>query len=90
MSPVLLYTYLFAINIIAFFLYAEDKRFAHYGRWRIPEAVLLATAVLGGAYGAGAAMWLFRHKTRHTAFLWTVPVAFIIWLIIFILVYISN
>ena len=85
----LLYTYLFVMNIIAFLFYAEDKRFAYYSRWRIPEAVLLGTAVLGGAYGAGAAMWLFRHKTRHTAFLWTVPIAFFAWLVLFIILYTS-
>ena len=87
MSFFLIFTFLFAINVLTFGLYALDKQFAHYGLWRIPEAVLLGLAVIGGAYGAGAAMLLFRHKTRHSSFLVTVPLFFIIWLFIFGLLY---
>jgi uncharacterized membrane protein YsdA (DUF1294 family) len=84
MLQIAFYTFLFVINVIAFGLYAIDKQRAHYGLWRIPEAVLLGLAVIGGAYGAGAGMLLFRHKTRHTAFLLTVPLFFIIWMAIVI------
>lgn len=76
-----LFTFLFALNVLTFGLYAIDKRNAYYGRWRIPEAVLLGLTVIGGGYGAGAGMMLFRHKTRHKAFLITVPVFLAIWLI---------
>jgi hypothetical protein len=79
-----LYSFLFIINVVAFGLYAIDKRNACFGLWRIPEAVLLGLAVLGGAYGAGAGMLLFRHKTLHTSFLITVPLFFVIWLAILI------
>ena len=84
MLQIAFYTFLFVINVIAFGLYAIDKQRAHYGLWRIPEAVLLGLAVIGGAYGAGAGMLLFRHKTRHTAFLLTVPLFFVIWMAIVI------
>lgn len=79
-----LYTFLFLINVVTFGLFAIDKRKAYYGLWRIPEAVLLGLAVIGGAYGAGAGMVLFKHKTLHTSFLITVPLFFLIWAIILI------
>lgn len=82
---VALYTFLFIINVLAFGLYAFDKRFAVYGERRIPEAVLIGLAIIGGGYGAGMGMMLFRHKTRHTAFLITVPLFFVIWLVALIL-----
>lgn len=84
MLLIALYSFLFIINIATFGLYAIDKRNAYFGLWRIPEAVLLGLAVLGGAYGAGAGMMLFKHKTLHAAFLITVPLFFIIWLAILI------
>lgn len=80
MLLIALYSFLFIINIATFGLYAIDKRNAYFGLWRIPEAVLLGLAVLGGAYGAGVGMVFFKHKTLHTAFLITVPLFFIIWL----------
>ena len=82
MLVIAFYTFLFIINIVAFWLYGIDKHRAYYGMWRIPEAVLLGVAITGGAYGAGAGMLLFRHKTKHTAFLVTVPLFFTIWLIL--------
>lgn len=78
------YTYLFIINVVTFGLYGIDKKNAYYGFWRIPEAVLLGLAVIGGAYGAGTGMLLFRHKTRHTSFLVTIPLFFVIWLAVLI------
>ena len=85
-----IYTYLFVINVLAFGLYSIDKRRAYYNRWRIPEWVLLVSAIVGGAYGAGMAMLLFRHKTRHRSFQIIVPVCFVIWLILLILLCIYN
>lgn len=85
MIQIYFYTYLFFINVLAFWLYAFDKQRAHYGLWRVPEAVLLGVAVIGGAYGAGAGMWLFRHKTRHTSFLITVPLFFVLWMTLLII-----
>lgn len=77
-----IFTILFFLNVLAFGLYGYDKHQAVYKGWRIPEAVLLGLAVLGGAYGAAMGMALFRHKTRHKAFLITIPVFFFIWLAI--------
>ena len=74
------FTYLFIINVVAFGLYAYDKHHAVYTLWRIPEAVLLISAAIGGAYGAGMGMLLFRHKTLHTLFLIIVPTFFVLWM----------
>lgn len=80
-SPVILYTCLFIINVITFWLYAYDKHCAFYGKWRIPEAILIGLAVIGGAYGAACGMWLFRHKTRHTSFCVIIPICLVLWLV---------
>ena len=68
--------YIFAINLLAFFLYGADKRKAVKDQWRIPEATLLGVAFVGGSIGAWAAMQLFRHKTKHWKFKILVPVFF--------------
>lgn len=86
----ILYTFLFFINVLAFAFYAIDKRCAYYHLWRIPEFVLLGLALIGGAYGAGAAMLLFRHKTLHSAFLITVPACFVLWMILLVVLCIYN
>ncbi len=74
--------FLFWINVISFWAYAMDKHYAYYNLWRIPERILIGLAIIGGAYGAGMAMILFRHKTRHRLFTTVVPIAFILWSII--------
>ena len=74
----ILFSVIFIINIVAFGLYALDKRYAVYNLRRIPETVLLGLAIVGGAYGAGTAMLLFRHKTRHVAFCIIVPICCLI------------
>lgn len=79
-----LYVYLFVINVLTFGLYAIDKRRAIYNKWRIPEYCLLGLAVIGGAYGAGSGMLLFRHKTRHLSFQITIPLCFILWMILLV------
>lgn len=81
-----IFTYLFFINVLAFGLYANDKHRAIYSKSRIPEVVLLGLAVLGGAYGSGAGMVLFSHKTKHISFCITVPIFLIIWIAICIFI----
>lgn len=82
----LFYSILFFLNIAAFGLYAADKYLAMCGWRRIPEAVLLGSAVVGGAYGALGGMLLFRHKTLHDRFRITVPVCFAAWMILLAIV----
>ena len=47
---------LFIASILTFALFAYDKHLATYGKFRVPEAVLLLFAFLGGAFGAFCAM----------------------------------
>ena len=69
--PVLLY--LIIINASGFFLMLADKQKARHGAWRIPEATLMWTAILGGSIGTLLGMYLFRHKTRHLKFILGIP-----------------
>ncbi len=75
---VLLY-YLLIINMIAFILYGFDKSRAKRDAWRIPEATLICSAAIGGAYGALLGMRFFHHKTRKPKFRILVPLCVILW-----------
>jgi uncharacterized membrane protein YsdA (DUF1294 family) len=55
------------LNIIAFLLYANDKKKAQRNAWRTPESLLLLVAA-AGPFGAYGAMLIFRHKTRKLKF----------------------
>ena len=70
--------YLFAINIVSFFLYGIDKYKAKKGRWRISEATLLMMAVIGGSIGAWAGMRLWHNKTMHKKFKYGIPIIIIL------------
>ncbi len=59
------------MSLVAFILYAADKKKAKKGKWRIPEATLLGFGFCGGAVGALLAMNVLRHKTKHWYF-WVV------------------
>lgn len=61
------------INMAGFFAMFLDKRRAAAHRWRISEKTLFAAALLGGSIGCLAGMYLFRHKTRHLAFVLGIP-----------------
>jgi uncharacterized membrane protein YsdA (DUF1294 family) len=60
--------YLAAINLLAFFLFRQDKQAAMAGARRIPERALLGLAAIGGGLGAVAAQQMLRHKTRKEPF----------------------
>ena len=61
-----------AANLCVFVLYGADKRRARNGDWRIPERILLVSALIG-PFGAWAGMRVFRHKTKKLLF-YLVPV----------------
>lgn len=69
----LLSIYLLIINAIAFSLMLIDKYKARKNLWRIPEATLISTALLGGSIGALIGMYTVRHKTRHIKFTVGIP-----------------
>lgn len=66
-----------SICMATFVVYSFDKIMAKYGRWRVPESLLLSLAIFGGAMGALMSMTLFRHKTQKNIFRVTLPLVFI-------------
>lgn len=85
------------INLLAFLLMGIDKylarKYKRKHRHRIPEAVLIAFAVLGGCFGILLGMVVFHHKTnaeRHKLFVSGVPVILITELILILLVLSST
>lgn len=69
----MLYIYLILVNAVAFFLMLADKQKAKKKQWRIPEATLMGSALIGGSIGALAGMYTFRHKTKHPKFTVGIP-----------------
>jgi uncharacterized membrane protein YsdA (DUF1294 family) len=59
---------LLIVNLWTMLRFYDDKHRAQQGKRRIPEADLLALALIGGSPGAFAARHLFRHKTRKQPF----------------------
>ena len=66
------------LSLIAYVLFAWDKRRARRDGRRISEANLLWIALLGGAAGAWIGMRRKRHKTQHSAFRFLVPFALLV------------
>ncbi len=60
--------WLVVMTVLTFSVYALDKRKAVKHKWRTPESVLLGLGFFGGGYGALAAMYLTRHKTKKWYF----------------------
>lgn len=77
--------YLILINAVAFVLMLVDKHKARKNLWRIPEAVLVTSAILGGSVGVLAGMYLVRHKTKHLKFTIGIPVILSLQVILLIL-----
>ena len=74
----MLLIYLLIVNVLTFIVYGVDKWKAHRGRWRVPEAMLLGLAALGGSVGAWLAMQKFHHKTQKKKFRYGVPLLFVL------------
>ena len=83
----IVFCYLLIINASGLLLMHIDKEKAIQNKWRIPEKVLLGTAVLGGSLGCMAGMRLFRHKTKHLTFSLGLPVIFCMQVLIGIFLY---
>jgi uncharacterized membrane protein YsdA (DUF1294 family) len=63
------------MSVIAFAVYAIDKRRAVRGHWRVSEATLHALEMLGGWPGAWVAQQALRHKNqkrRYMTIFWTI------------------
>lgn len=69
----LLFIYLLLINALGFVLMLWDKHRARKKQWRISEATLLTTALLGGSAGCLLGMYTARHKIRKARFAIGIP-----------------
>ena len=65
-----------------------DTKKPRLGKWRINESALLIIAIVGGSIGSYLGMRIFRHKTKHAKFKYSIPFIIIIQLTIFL--YFSN
>jgi uncharacterized membrane protein YsdA (DUF1294 family) len=72
-------SWLIAWSLATFVLYGLDKRAARAGSLRTPELVLHGLALMGGFPGGWAGRAVFRHKTRHIAFLVVLTVSTALW-----------
>ncbi|MGG4268528.1 DUF1294 domain-containing protein [Peribacillus simplex] len=70
--------YMIITNIIGFAIMGVDKRKARNREYRISEKTLWFWAVIGGGTGSFLGMKHFRHKTKHTAFKWGLPILMIL------------
>lgn len=78
--------YLVIVNIVGFAMMGIDKQKAIRGAWRISEASLFFSAIIGGSFGCILGMQIFRHKTRHWYFRYGMPAILILQMIILILI----
>ena len=78
--------YLIIINIVGFAMMGIDKKRAIRGAWRISEASLFLSAILGGSIGCILGMQYFRHKTKHWYFKYGMPVILIVQILLAVLV----
>ena len=79
--------YYIVINLIGFILMGVDKKRAIRGAWRISEASLFLTALLGGALGCTLGMKYFRHKTKHWYFKYGMPAVCLVQVLLAILLF---
>lgn len=70
--------WLVIINLVSLALFYKDKQRAIKHKWRISEATLFTSAIIGGSIGAIAGMYLFHHKTKHWYFVLGMPVILVI------------
>ena len=75
--------YLVIINVVGYVIMGVDKKRAIRGAWRISEASLFFTALLGGSLG----MQHFRHKTKHWYFKYGMPAILVVQVLLFALLF---
>ncbi|MDO5475522.1 MAG: DUF1294 domain-containing protein [Eubacteriales bacterium] len=72
-AKIILIIYFIFINFLGIASMASDKIRAMERRFRIPEAVLITIAVIGGSIGSLAGMLLFHHKISRAQFRYGLP-----------------
>ena len=79
-----MYYALLIISVFAVIITVYDKIAAKtLPKRRIPEKVLLLTALLGGAAAEYVTMLLIRHKTRHNKFMMGLPLMMVLHIVLF-------
>ncbi|HQD39620.1 MAG: DUF1294 domain-containing protein [Firmicutes bacterium] len=76
--------YLAVINLITFVIAGLDKRAARRSKRRVPENSLFKLALAGGSVGLYLSMFVFRHKTKHSAFNFGLPALIIAQVFVFL------
>ena len=77
--------YIFLINLAGFVLCLLDKIYAVRKMPRIRERTLLVVSFVGGASGMFLGMIIFRHKTRKSKFIISVPLFILLHLILILI-----
>ncbi|MBF0996955.1 MAG: DUF1294 domain-containing protein [Lachnospiraceae bacterium] len=83
----LITVYLIIVNLAAFLLMGVDKQKARHHAWRISESTLFTAALIGGSIGSILGMQIFRHKTRHPAFVIGMPLILLVQLAFVVLLW---
>lgn len=81
---IVIFGYIFLINLTGFIMMGVDKRKAVKQAFRIPESTLFIIAAIGGSIGSIVGMYVFHHKTRHWQFVYGMPVILVLQLLILI------
>jgi uncharacterized membrane protein YsdA (DUF1294 family) len=64
----IVFAWLIAANLVGFYLFGFDQGLAVTHTRRVPEGLLLAVTLLGGAAGALVARLIFRHQAHAPGF----------------------
>ena len=84
-TPALISLIYFIASVIAYYLYAKDKKAAQNDTWRVSENTLHVSALIFGWPGAMIAQQRLRHKTKKIRFrvvFWLtflINVSFLVW-----------
>lgn len=77
--------FFFLLNMRTFGLFYIDKKRSEKNKYRLSEKKLLLSAALMGGVGALLGSILFKHKTRKHLFRFTLPVFFLLTVLMYIL-----
>ncbi|WP_331665352.1 DUF1294 domain-containing protein [Anaerocolumna sp.] len=79
--------YLIILNVVGFFSMGVDKKRAKNNEWRIKEKTLFFIAIIGGSAGSLLGMKVYRHKTKHTAFVIGMPIILIVQILLVVFLF---
>lgn len=79
--------YLIILNVVGFFSMGVDKKRAKNNEWRIKEKTLFFIAIIGGSAGSLLGVKVYRHKTKHTAFVIGMPIILIVQILLVVFLF---